>query len=70
LARLGGPQSWSGRCGEEKNLTPTGNLTLAVNSVAHRYIDWAIPFKVLRYFENVKFVEICNPFENRKLSTI
>jgi hypothetical protein len=26
--RLGGPQSWSGRYGEEKILTPAGNLTL------------------------------------------
>jgi hypothetical protein len=24
LALLGGPQSWSGRCGEEKNLAPLG----------------------------------------------
>jgi hypothetical protein len=27
---LGGPQNRSGRCGEEKNLAPTGNPTPAV----------------------------------------
>jgi hypothetical protein len=36
--KLGGPQSWSGRCGEEKHIEPTGNRTLA-----RRYTDWATP---------------------------
>jgi hypothetical protein len=42
--RLGGPQSRSGRYGgEKKSLAPTGNRTPAVQSVARRYSDWAIP---------------------------
>jgi hypothetical protein len=35
--RLGGPQSRSGRYGEERNLTP------AFQPVARRYTYWAIP---------------------------
>jgi hypothetical protein len=31
---MGVPQSWSGRYGEEKNLAPAGNSTLAVQPVA------------------------------------
>jgi hypothetical protein len=31
--RLGGPQNWSGRCGEEKHLGPARNPTLAVQPV-------------------------------------
>jgi hypothetical protein len=44
--RLGGPQSRSGRRGEEKILEPTGTRTLSpsvVQPVASRYIDYAIP---------------------------
>jgi hypothetical protein len=41
--RLGGPQSQSGRCGEEKNLTLAGNRTPAIQPVARRCTDWAIP---------------------------
>jgi hypothetical protein len=41
--RLGGPQSLSGPCGEEKNLAPAGIQTLAVHSIARLYTDWAIP---------------------------
>jgi hypothetical protein len=37
--RLSGPQSRTGRCGEEKNLTPTENQTLAVQAVNSRYTD-------------------------------
>jgi hypothetical protein len=40
---LCGIHSPSGRCGEEKNLTPFGNRTPAVQPEAHRYTDWAIP---------------------------
>jgi hypothetical protein len=33
--KLGGPQSWSGRCGEEINcLDPEGNRTPAIKPVA------------------------------------
>jgi hypothetical protein len=34
--RLGGPQNWSGRCGEEKYLPPAGNPTPSVQPVARR----------------------------------
>jgi hypothetical protein len=37
--RLGGPQSRSGRCGEETNLTPAGNQTPAVQPVARCHTD-------------------------------
>jgi hypothetical protein len=40
--RLGGPQSQSEHCGEEKNLTPIANRTSAVLPVARHYTDWAI----------------------------
>jgi hypothetical protein len=49
--RLGGPQSRSGRPGEEKILGPTGTRTptpLSSNSVASRYTDYAIPAPTLR----------------------
>jgi hypothetical protein len=36
--RLGGPQSWSGRYGEENTLATALNLTPAVQPVARRYI--------------------------------
>jgi hypothetical protein len=35
--RLGGPQSRSGCCGTEKNLTFSGNRTPAVQALARRY---------------------------------
>jgi hypothetical protein len=35
--RLGGPQSRSGRFGEEQNLAPAGSPTPAVQPIAHRY---------------------------------
>jgi hypothetical protein len=41
--RLSVPKSRSGRFGEEKNLAPAGNQTPAVQPVARRYTDWAIP---------------------------
>jgi hypothetical protein len=41
--RLGGPQSRSGRYGEEKNLVAAGNRSPAVQPVARRYTDWANP---------------------------
>jgi hypothetical protein len=37
--RLGGPQSRSGRYGEEKNLTPARNRTSVVQPVIHRCTD-------------------------------
>jgi hypothetical protein len=39
--RLGGPQSQSGRFGEEKIIDPTG--TSVVQPVASRYTGYAIP---------------------------
>jgi hypothetical protein len=39
--RLGGPQNWARRRGEDKNLAPTGTRT--PTSVANRYTDYAIP---------------------------
>jgi hypothetical protein len=39
--RLGGPQSWSGFYGEEKNLAPVGNYIPAVPPLASCYTDWA-----------------------------
>jgi hypothetical protein len=40
---LGGPKSWSGCCGVEKNPAPAGNWTPAFQSIACRYTDWTIP---------------------------
>jgi hypothetical protein len=37
--RLGGPQSRSGRCGEEKNLALAVNQTPAIQPVSRRYTD-------------------------------
>jgi hypothetical protein len=37
--RLGGPQSQSGSCGEDKSLAPAGNQTLAIQPVACRYAE-------------------------------
>jgi hypothetical protein len=37
--RLGGSQSWSGHCGEEKNLAPARNQTLAIQPIACRCMD-------------------------------
>jgi hypothetical protein len=39
--RLVGLQSWSGRCGEEKNLAPPRDRNRAVQPVTNRYTDWA-----------------------------
>jgi hypothetical protein len=39
--KLGGPQSQSGRRGEEKNFAPAGNQTPAVQPIARCYTDWA-----------------------------
>jgi hypothetical protein len=44
--RLGGPESRSGRYGEKKNLSPAGNRITAVQPVAHRYTDCAIPIPI------------------------
>jgi hypothetical protein len=57
--RLGGPQSRSGRCGEEKILDPTGTRTptpLVVQPVVSRYTDYAIPspYKLNDAFRNSK----------------
>jgi hypothetical protein len=41
--RLGGPQSRSGRCGEENSFVPVGNWIPSVQSVTHSYPDWIIP---------------------------
>jgi hypothetical protein len=42
--RLGGPQSRSGRGGEEKNSQPLSGLEPPImQPVAQRYTDWAIP---------------------------
>jgi hypothetical protein len=41
--KLGGLQSRSGRCEEEKSLASTGNWTPAAEPVARLYTDWAIP---------------------------
>jgi hypothetical protein len=38
-SRLGGPQSRSGRYGEEKSHAPARNRTPAVQPVARRYTD-------------------------------
>jgi hypothetical protein len=40
--RLGGLQSRSGHCGEEKKLAPARNRTPAVQPVTRRYTDGAI----------------------------
>jgi hypothetical protein len=55
--RLGGPQSRSGRRGEEKILDPTWTLTLnpsIVQPIASRYTDYTIPspIKCLLNFNN------------------
>jgi hypothetical protein len=44
--RLGGPQSRFGRCVQEKNLVPAGIRTPALQLVARRYTDWAIPTRL------------------------
>jgi hypothetical protein len=41
--RLGGPQSRSGRRGEEKIVAPTGTQTRLLGHPASRYTDYAIP---------------------------
>jgi hypothetical protein len=38
IRRLGGPQRWSGCCGEEKNLTLSG-IQPRIQPVARRYTD-------------------------------
>jgi hypothetical protein len=48
--RLGGSQSRSGSCGEEKHLVPAENQTPAVQPVDRRYTEWAIP----PHFDNIK----------------
>jgi hypothetical protein len=40
--RLGGSQSRSGRCGEEKNLAPARNKTPAIQPVPRRYTERAM----------------------------
>jgi hypothetical protein len=45
--KLGGPQSRSGRYGEEKNLSPSGNQT---QPLASRYNDWATPDFQLNWY--------------------
>jgi hypothetical protein len=43
VRRLGGPQSWSKRCRELKNVTPSGNRTPAFQPVARHNTDWSVP---------------------------
>jgi hypothetical protein len=53
--RLGGTQNRSGRCGEEKTLTPTENRAPAVQPLARRFVDWAIPTPLKMYTKyNIK----------------
>jgi hypothetical protein len=44
--RLGEPRRRSGCCGKETNLASVGTRTPAVQPVARRYTDWAIPTPV------------------------
>jgi hypothetical protein len=41
IRSLGAPHSSSEHFGEEKNLAPAGNWTLAVQPLAYHYTDWA-----------------------------
>jgi hypothetical protein len=41
--KLGGPQSWSGCYGEEKNLTSARTQTPAIQPIACHYNNWANP---------------------------
>jgi hypothetical protein len=59
--RLDGPQSRSGRCEEEKNLAPFGNRIPAVQPVACRYTDWAIPIHEKKKKNNI----IITPFDGK-----
>jgi hypothetical protein len=52
--RLGGPQSWSGRRGEEKILHPTGTRTPTPRPVASRYTDYAIPAPIRSWVHTLK----------------
>jgi hypothetical protein len=54
--RLGGPQSRSGRGGEEKILSPrreSNPRIPTVQPVAQRYTDWAITAMVKLYYSNI-----------------
>jgi hypothetical protein len=53
--KLGGPQSQSGRRGEEKILDPTGTRTPVVQPVASRYTDYAIQARSPRFKMGVGF---------------
>jgi hypothetical protein len=60
-SRLNGAQNLSGRGGKEKNLALTGTVNsdpLAVQPVASRYIDNAIPIKTFsrRYVVVIRFM--------------
>jgi hypothetical protein len=62
--RLGGRHSRCGRRGEEKNLSPAGNSTKAVQPIIHRYIDWAIPIPQGHIVRSVKcFLEMLHSHE-------
>jgi hypothetical protein len=37
--RLGGPQFWSGNCGEGESVDPVRNETPAIQPIAHHYPD-------------------------------
>jgi hypothetical protein len=40
--KLGGPQSWYGRCGEKKKLTTEGKQNPAIQLVARCFTDCAV----------------------------
>jgi hypothetical protein len=51
--KLGGPQSRSGSCGEEKNLSPTENRTLAIHTVARRDGDSSFFINIPMYISDM-----------------
>jgi hypothetical protein len=55
--RLGGPESLSGCCREEKNLFLVGIWTLAVSPVTQCYTSWAFPTPGWTY--NLKIIQVC-----------
>jgi hypothetical protein len=69
--RLGGPKSRSGRYGEEKNLASAGNRTPAVQHVASRYTNWAIPTPKLNMdFANLQVFHILTIHGSRYIDSV